>query len=109
MIDPLSGRKPKQGSRGPAKAPSLSSDPGQVSIASIYAAAGEQHPHIGSNPNILAGKPCIKGTRIPVALVLRYLAVGDDPVEDLEVTRKDVSDCLEFAATVCDQPTRHGD
>jgi uncharacterized protein (DUF433 family) len=86
-----------------------SAEPGQTAIAAVYAAAAEQNPHIGSNPNILSGKPCIKGTRIPVALVLRYLAVGDDPVEDLELTKKDVSDCLEFAATVCDQPTSRGD
>ncbi len=109
MNEPPSGRKSGTVSRRPAKAPSLSAEPGQSTIASVYAAATEQNPHIGSNANILSGKPCIKGTRIPVSLVLRYLAVGDDPVEDLELTKKDVSDCLEFAATVCDHPTRNGD
>lgn len=34
--------------------------------------------HILSDPQILRGKPCIKGTRIPVALVPGYLAAGRD-------------------------------
>lgn len=93
----------RQLGRGVAK----QADSGQIPIASVYAAAAEHNSHIESNPNILSGKPCIKGTRIPVALVLRYLAVDDDPVEDLDMTQTDVKDCLKFAARVCDQPTRH--
>jgi uncharacterized protein (DUF433 family) len=31
--------------------------------------------HILSDPQILRGKPCIKGTRVPVALILGYLAL----------------------------------
>jgi hypothetical protein len=30
--------------------------------------------YIVSDPEILRGKPCVKGTRIPVSLVLGYLA-----------------------------------
>ncbi len=33
---------------------------------------------IESDPAILRGKPCIKGTRIPAALILGYLAAGRD-------------------------------
>jgi len=29
---------------------------------------------IVSNPDVLRGKPCLRGTRIPVSLVLGYLA-----------------------------------
>ncbi len=83
--------------------------PGETPIASVYAGAADKNLKVSSNPNILAGKPCIMGTRIPVALVLRYLAVDDDPIEDLGITKKDVADCLQFAATVCDQPLRHVD
>lgn len=32
--------------------------------------------HIVSTPDVLKGKPRIKGTRIPVSLVLGYLAAG---------------------------------
>jgi uncharacterized protein (DUF433 family) len=35
--------------------------------------------------------------------------VDDDPTEDLDITKKDVSDCLQFAATVCDQPLSRDD
>ena len=34
--------------------------------------------HILSDPQILQAKPCVKGTRIPVALILGYLAAGRD-------------------------------
>jgi uncharacterized protein (DUF433 family) len=78
----------------------------QSQLADIYVTAIEQNPRISSNPDALGGKPCIKGTRIPVALVLRYLAVNDDPTKDLDITQEDVRDCLQFAATVCDQPVR---
>jgi uncharacterized protein (DUF433 family) len=33
--------------------------------------------HIESTPNILRGKPRIKGTRIPVSLIFGYLAAGN--------------------------------
>ena len=32
--------------------------------------------HIESTPDVLRGKPRIKGTRIPVSLILGYLAAG---------------------------------
>lgn len=85
------------------------SEPGQSPISAVYADAASRNSHIVVNPNVLNGKPCLKGTRTPVNLVLRYLAVDDDPTEDLDITRKDVADCLQFAAIVCDQPLRHGD
>ncbi|MCX6841944.1 MAG: DUF433 domain-containing protein [candidate division WOR-3 bacterium] len=32
---------------------------------------------ISSDPRICSGKPCIKGTRIPVHIILDLLAVGE--------------------------------
>jgi uncharacterized protein (DUF433 family) len=34
------------------------------------------HDRISIDPDIMAGKPCIKGTRIPVELILEKLAAG---------------------------------
>ena len=57
--------------------------------------------HITSDPQILRGKPCIKGTRIPVALILGYLAAGRDTAaiqrEFPDITPGDVTACLDFA------------
>jgi uncharacterized protein (DUF433 family) len=36
---------------------------------------------IESDPNVLGGKPCIKGTRISVQFVLELLASGASPEE----------------------------
>ena len=57
--------------------------------------------HILSDPQILRGKPCIKGTRIPAALVLGYLAAGRgaDAIlrEFPDLTQDDVAACLDYA------------
>ncbi|MEX1228717.1 MAG: DUF433 domain-containing protein [Planctomycetaceae bacterium] len=39
--------------------------------------------HIVGTPDILHGKPRIKGTRIPASLILGYLAAGRAPEEIL--------------------------
>ena len=57
---------------------------------------------ITSNPNILFGKPAIKGTRIPVELVLDELAGGmtiDEVIEAYpRLTRDAIYAALAFAA-----------
>ncbi|MEM3063094.1 MAG: DUF433 domain-containing protein [Nitrososphaerota archaeon] len=57
--------------------------------------------YIESNPNILKGKPRIKGTRIPVSLILGYLAQGSSIEEILEefpdLTRGQILACLDYA------------
>jgi uncharacterized protein (DUF433 family) len=40
--------------------------------------------HIVSDPKIMVGKPCFKGTRIPVYLVLQKIALGEPAEEILE-------------------------
>ena len=37
--------------------------------------------HIVSNPGILNGKHCIKGTRISVQIILEWIASGASPAE----------------------------
>jgi uncharacterized protein (DUF433 family) len=58
--------------------------------------------HIVQDPGILAGKPIVRGTRIPVELVLAKLAVNPS-LEELfldfpRLTPDDVRACLEFAS-----------
>ncbi len=56
------------------------------------------------DPAILVGKPVIKGTRIPVAVVLEYLAHNpnfDELFADYpRLTMEDVKACLEYAQTL---------
>jgi uncharacterized protein (DUF433 family) len=56
---------------------------------------------IESDPMILHGKPCIKGTRIPVAMILGYLAANydfDAIIQQFpDLTKTDISACLDYA------------
>ena len=57
--------------------------------------------HIVSTPDVLAGKPRIDGTRIPVALILGYLAAGknyDEVISEFpDLTRENIAACLDYA------------
>ncbi len=57
--------------------------------------------HIVSTMDVLRGKPRIKGTRIPVSLVLGYLAdgktVGDIRVEFPDLNSEQIAACLDYA------------
>jgi uncharacterized protein (DUF433 family) len=61
----------------------------------------EWRERIVSDPNILVGKPTIKGTRISVELILGWLANGwsfDDILESYpHITREDILAALAFA------------
>lgn len=54
-----------------------------------------------SDPEILRGKPRLKGTRISVSLVLGYLAVGrtfeEITAEFPDLTREQIAACLNYA------------
>ena len=56
------------------------------------------------SPEICHGKPCVKGTRIWVSLILDCLA-GGDSIEEilqeyLQLTREDVQACIAYGAEV---------
>ena len=57
--------------------------------------------HIVSTPDVLHGKPRIKETRIPVSLILGYLAAGRTVEEILkefpDLTREQIAACLDYA------------
>jgi uncharacterized protein (DUF433 family) len=57
---------------------------------------------ISSDPDILHGKPCIKGTRIPVYLIVSLVAEGES-VENIikdypSLTPEDIKAALRYAA-----------
>jgi uncharacterized protein (DUF433 family) len=57
--------------------------------------------HIESTPTVLRGKPRIKGTRIPVSLILGYLAAGHNPdqiiAEFPDLRHEHIAACLDYA------------
>lgn len=62
---------------------------------------------IVSDPNICNGKPCIKGTRIPVHIILDLLAAGKN-FEGIKkaypnITDEDVRACLNYASVLADE------
>jgi len=56
--------------------------------------------YITSTPEVLRGKPRINGTRIPVSLILGYLAAGNT-FEDIEefpdLVKEQIAACLDYA------------
>ncbi|MBL1255798.1 DUF433 domain-containing protein [Methylocystis sp. Sn-Cys] len=59
---------------------------------------------ISVDPNICGGKPCIRGTRIWVSLILDFLASGESEGEIIalypQLTREDVRAALAYGAEV---------
>ncbi len=57
--------------------------------------------YIVSTPDVLRGKPRFKGTRIPVSLILGYLAAGNTAEEIIEefpdLGREHVAASLDYA------------
>ena len=70
--------------------------------------ATERLPHlldrIVMDPEIMLGKPTVRGTRIPVELVLEQLSYNLDPAELFaaypRLTEDDVRACIAFAQRV---------
>jgi uncharacterized protein (DUF433 family) len=57
--------------------------------------------YIESTPEVLRGKPRIKGTRIPVSLILGYLAEGYSLEQILsefpDLNNEHITACLDYA------------
>ena len=57
--------------------------------------------HIISTPDVIRGKPRIKETRVPVSLILGYLAAGKAPDEIIaefpDLNKTQISACLDYA------------
>ena len=63
------------------------------------------------DPEVLAGKPVIRGTRIAVELVLELLAAGQSEQEVLAsypgLTREDVLACLTYRSSCLHEVKAH--
>ena len=63
---------------------------------------------ISINPNVCFGKPCIRGTRLWVSLILDFLASGMSPNDILQeypqLEREDVLAAIAYGAEM----SRHG-
>ncbi len=64
---------------------------------------------ISVDPKISHGKPCIKGTRIPVHLILDLLG-ADETFENIlkaypHITREDILACIQYGAALATEET----
>lgn len=62
----------------------------------------DTHDRISIDPAVMVGKPCIKGTRITVELILRWLSAGRTMAELVEayphIDEDDIRAALAYAA-----------
>ena len=65
------------------------------------------HKRISIDPKVCHGQACIKGTRIPVHLILHMLANGDTIEEMLaeypSLTQEDILACFDYAAVLAEE------
>ena len=62
---------------------------------------------ITRNPEVMTGKPCIRGLRVTVAMILRQLGAGQTTEQILAdfpyLEREDVMAALQYGAMVTDE------
>jgi uncharacterized protein (DUF433 family) len=72
--------------------------------AEEHAAMATEHPRITLDPEVLAGKPVVRGTRLSVEFIIGLLADGwaeDDILDNYPgITHEDVIACLAYAREV---------
>lgn len=65
--------------------------------------------HLSHDPAICHGKVCIRGTRIPVSVVLANLAAGERPEDILasypRLVAEDIRAAMFYAAALADEQT----
>ena len=59
------------------------------------------------DPNIMAGRPCIRGMRIPVSVILKLMAGGMSPTDILadypDLQKEDIQQSIQYAAILADE------
>lgn len=72
--------------------------------------SSEIYPGIITDPEILGGEAVIKGTRIPVSLILGHLASGmslDELVYEYDLVKEDIYSALAYAAKRIGEEAMH--
>ncbi len=71
------------------------------------AEAPTRFERITVDPEVMGGRACIRGLRIPVAVIVRLVARGASFEEILagypDLTREDIQQALEYAAWLTDE------
>jgi len=65
---------------------------------------------IAIDPKVCHGKPVIRGTRTPVAIVVGSLAAGmsfEDVQREYDLTMEDIRAALKFASDLVEQEQHH--
>jgi uncharacterized protein (DUF433 family) len=65
-------------------------------------------PGITIDPKVQFGKPIIKGTRVPVEVVMGHVAAGETiekVMEEYELEREDVLAAIKYAANIVSEET----
>lgn len=69
----------------------------------------EHFPRITVNPAVCTGKPCIRGLRVPVSLVLGLLAAGETKKtickEYPYLEPEDIDEAIRYAAYLAEEET----
>ena len=63
---------------------------------------------ISVNPQIMGGKPCVKGTRVAIYMVLELLENDlsfDDIIDNYypQLTKEDITACIEYARAIVEE------
>jgi len=73
--------------------------------------AAKAYPSVSVNPEMVAGTPCISGTRIPVYMILdavEYYGTVESVLESYpRLTIQQIKDAIGFAKLVVECPIEH--
>jgi uncharacterized protein (DUF433 family) len=83
----------------------------RVPLIEGFKSAVDKYVSISVDPNVMAGAPCIDGTRIPVYMVLDAIEAGGTLESALasypRLTIQQVKDAIGFAKLVVESPIEH--
>jgi uncharacterized protein (DUF433 family) len=83
---------------------------GSVDPPAPFTDTSAMHDCIVIDPRICHGKPVIRGTRMPVSLIVGSLAGGmsfEEVEREYSLTRDDIRAALKFASELVDQEQHH--